>query len=958
MKKQISVIAFLAAVIVYGKVISVPGDFGTIQEGINNSAHTDTVLVSPGIYYENINFSGKNITLASLFLTTRDTSYTSQTIINGGGINRVISISSGETESAKLIGFTITNGYSGTGSGIYIKDSSPVISENIIKDNQIGWYGAGCGIYAKHSGSDILRNIIRNNDGAMAGCAIYLDSCSTVNISGNIISDHITNSGYGVAYDSGISIEYSSQVIIEKNLMYDNYVDFGYGDMIGAIGSEVLIKNCTFYNRYNSWALFNLNGSAEIENSIIWPDKSYTGQIFYNDTIKVNYSNIFRQYEGIGNFSADPLFSNHDTFELDRQSQCINRGNPLSDPDPDNTQADIGWRYYDLSGYGTVSGTVALESGSATMESVRIAAGEESCYPLSSGEYMLNILQGTYDIKAYLGIELAQTVEDVTVESNLTLSGIDFHLVNDLSSGIINVAKDGTGDFLNIQDAIKSCIAGDTIVVKDGIYNEELYINAKTFTLASRFITDGDSSHIENTVIDGQNMFRPLYVSSVPDSRMIIKGLTFQNGYTDTRGGGIYISGSNPVFSNCIIRNNTAKSDGGGIRNYHAGSVFRDCKIINNTAGTGGGFDNDYSDIKIYNSQISGNSAYNSGALNNYNSDSYIDKCFILNNSANYSGAICNTFDSELIIINSIITENNSLSSTIDFDRCNKPGLIMNNLIVKNNVTGNSCVVYIRDCSPVFVNNTITNNTVETGSSAVYIYSQNSPYSCPDFYNNIIWNNSTSDSTQIVIYDDDTCPSFYNNLIQYGKDKFKFLYNATPESNIGTYTGNIESDPEFLDEWNGDFMLTENSPCIDAGTNTIEGFTLPADDIASCIRIWDGDGNGSEIVDIGAYEYGAPAGIEDSENITIIKNFELHQNYPNPFNPATEISYSLKSEGQVALSVFNTKGELVSLLENGRKSAGNHTVNFNGEGLNSGIYFYRLSVDGKVVASKKMMMLK
>jgi len=85
---------------------------------------------------------------------------------------------------------------------------------------------------------------------------------------------------------------------------------------------------------------------------------------------------------------------------------------------------------------------------------------------------------------------------------------------------------------------------------------------------------------------------------------------------------------------------------------------------------------------------------------------------------------------------------------------------------------------------------------------------------------------------------------------------------------------------------------------------------------------------------------------------------ELHQNYPNPFNPSTEISYSLKTEGMVTLSVFNTKGELVSTLVNEKKTVGNYSMNFNGEGLNSGIYFYRLSVDGKNVQSRKMMMLK
>jgi hypothetical protein len=103
------------------------------------------------------------------------------------------------------------------------------------------------------------------------------------------------------------------------------------------------------------------------------------------------------------------------------------------------------------------------------------------------------------------------------------------------------------------------------------------------------------------------------------------------------------------------------------------------------------------------------------------------------------------------------------------------------------------------------------------------------------------------------------------------------------------------------------------------------------------------------------FRYYETTGIEEAQ---VPCATELHQNYPNPFNPVTEISYSLKSEGQVTLSVFNTKGELVSSLVNGMRQAGNHSVYFNGEGLNSGIYFYRLSVDGKQVQSKKMMMLK
>ena len=107
--------------------------------------------------------------------------------------------------------------------------------------------------------------------------------------------------------------------------------------------------------------------------------------------------------------------------------------------------------------------------------------------------------------------------------------------------------------------------------------------------------------------------------------------------------------------------------------------------------------------------------------------------------------------------------------------------------------------------------------------------------------------------------------------------------------------------------------------------------------------------------ELDVFRYYETTGIEDT---SIPASTELLQNYPNPFNPSTEISYSLQHEAQVTLSVFSTRGELVRTLLNEKVQAGNHTVSFNGEGLNSGIYFYRLSVNDKVVASKKMILLK
>jgi hypothetical protein len=92
-------------------------------------------------------------------------------------------------------------------------------------------------------------------------------------------------------------------------------------------------------------------------------------------------------------------------------------------------------------------------------------------------------------------------------------------------------------------------------------------------------------------------------------------------------------------------------------------------------------------------------------------------------------------------------------------------------------------------------------------------------------------------------------------------------------------------------------------------------------------------------------------------NSSLPLSISLHQNYPNPFNPETAISFSLPKEEQVTLSVFNTNGQLVNQLVNEKKPAGNHSINFNASGLNSGIYFYTLET-GSTKLSKKMLIVK
>lgn len=95
--------------------------------------------------------------------------------------------------------------------------------------------------------------------------------------------------------------------------------------------------------------------------------------------------------------------------------------------------------------------------------------------------------------------------------------------------------------------------------------------------------------------------------------------------------------------------------------------------------------------------------------------------------------------------------------------------------------------------------------------------------------------------------------------------------------------------------------------------------------------------------------------LEDGSDIPV--SFALEQNYPNPFNPTTQIRYALPEASDVRLEVFNLNGQRVALVDQGMKTAGYHTVQFDASRLSSGIYMYRLQA-GSFTQIRKMSLIK
>ncbi|CAN5500505.1 hypothetical protein BH10BAC5_BH10BAC5_26880 [soil metagenome] len=327
----------LIANISFANLRLVPSAYATIQSAINASVNGDTVLVSPGTYFENINYRGKNIVVTSKYFQTNDLSFVSNTIINGSTpVNTdsasCVRITSGEDSTTVLQGLTLT-----AGTGTYWAD----------EHGGLAIFCEGGGVLLQNTRATVQYCIIKNNaairkpSGAIsAGGGGIRSGDGAPKILNNFIYG---NSGM---YGGGIVLNYSAATI-KNNVVYNNSVyqavvgapTFGGGGIwiTGSNQSSIIINNTIINNSSagsgssgagKGGGILDFASTISFRNNIVWNNTQTSGTSQIADlggSMSVTYSDVQGGYFGSGNINAAPLFDSTNYY-LKSGSPCIDKG--------------------------------------------------------------------------------------------------------------------------------------------------------------------------------------------------------------------------------------------------------------------------------------------------------------------------------------------------------------------------------------------------------------------------------------------------------------------------------------------------------------------------------------------------------------------------------------------------------------------------------------------------------
>jgi parallel beta-helix repeat protein len=980
--------------------------FRTIQKGIDSADLGDTVLVRKGNYTENINFTGKNILVASHFIFDGEESTIESTIIDGIGEGSVVTFDSGEDSSSVIRGFTLTRGYADYGGAVHCDSSSPTIAENFMLGNECWGSRAGCGIFCDNGSSPrIYRNLI-------AGCAgpkaVFLRDGSAAQVIGNTICDNT---------EGGISIEDSSAVLIKNNIVCSNVT----------YGIQVSESFC---------------------------DISYNDIYDHDD----DYSGIADQSGANGNIAADPLFVHQSAgdYHLTALSPCIDAGDS-ADPVPPGggDRIDMGASEYlfvpDF--YVAAPGTTVVHRGDSSQVKIVVLSflGFDSPVQLScsvlppgvSGFFDPNPL--TPEDTSYLvlyaepdaplavcSITVAGTGAEITRFKDMVLGVAGppyFGPVWHVSTTGSDLMGSGTVQFpfASVQRGIDCASHQDTVLVNEGRYLGNIDFSGKAVLVASHFILNGSYNTLRSTILDGNRQGSVITFASGEDSSSVIRGFTITGGYS-TDGGGIFCYGSSPIIvENFLVENDTYGGYGGGGGIYCGyGSnakihrnVLVDCglpefilleqesdvDLVNNTLCNG------WDAISILSNShalLKNNIINRFGCcgIRCYGGTWTIEYNDIFQNDPNYEGLPDQTGFNGNISADPLFLDwgENDLRLTLDSPCINAgdptdsvPPLGGGRIdigafefpsqYVHGDANGDGAVacddvIYLINYLfrfgpapyPFEAGDANGNGDINVGDIVyliIYLYHGGPPppaklVSLPDFY--------TSQSQAQV-------PArvwLEKRINQKEGDPAQFVIKSSYSVDLAGIQVALEYEPKglALDPLLPQELLSlqifhsQRNGIIKVGILNLKGeYFIPASEDADLLVLKANPADLKNLVikeailvDRGAHILPVKIGTGDDTQDSRPISFELFQNYPNPFNPQTQIRYALSNDCYVKVTIYNILGRRVKVLVDGYQRTGYRSVLWDGkdeqgDDVASGIYFYKIQA-GEFMKTKKMVLLK
>ncbi|MEQ8765733.1 MAG: right-handed parallel beta-helix repeat-containing protein [Planctomycetota bacterium] len=449
--------------------------------------------------------------------------------------------------------------------------------------------------------------------------------------------------------------------------------------------------------------------------------------------------------------------------------------------------------------------------------------------------------------------------------------------------------------FCSIQDAIRSASDGDTISVASCTYLENIDFLGKKITVSSQ-------SGPQSTTIDGNAAGPVVSFQMGETSASILDGFTLTNG-SACNGGGVFCFNTSPMIVNTTIVGNQAQGlppcgTGGGIAfGGFASASLIDSRVQGNTASYGGGV-HAYGSPSIVSSTITGNNAtIGAGVYFVVGLGATIEDSTISGNTALYYGGGLEMNQSTITIRSSTISGNTAGAGGGGIDQFLVSDLTLENSVVAGNTTAAPGGAGIHTYSPIpgqkltITNSNFSGNTSATSGAALYSRPAGSGGTSFTIRNTIFWGDSPSELA-----------------IGIGGDQVSLEHSNIQGGYPGT--GNIASDPLFVDAAQDDFRLQCASPCIAAGTPTPPG-SLPAFDHSGL------DDRVLGTIDIGADECGLDWSLVGTP---IAGGPPVHFQATAPLDLGRASAEVLISRGDGGLSLPAAGGRLLGLDHDGALS--------------------------------------